>query len=107
MIYPSLFEGFGIPIIEALFSKTPVITSTGSCFTEAGGPDSIYIEPTDEKALKEAIQKIKKNPKLRDEMIAKSHGFVQRFSEPYIAEALSTLYKKTVDDSSNRHYTHL
>lgn len=107
MIYPSLFEGFGIPIIEALFSKTPVITSTGSCFAEAGGPDSIYIEPTDEKALKEAIQKIKKNPKLRGEMIAKSHRFVQRFSEPYIAEALSTLYKKTVYDSSNRHYTHL
>jgi len=42
-VYPSQFEGFGIPIIEALFSKVPVITSTGSCFSEAGGPHSIYL----------------------------------------------------------------
>ena len=43
-IYPSTFEGFGIPIIEALYSGTPVITSKGSCFSEPGGEDSIYVE---------------------------------------------------------------
>ena len=42
-IYPSVFEGFGIPIIEALYSKTPVISSKGGCFLEAGGENSIYI----------------------------------------------------------------
>ena len=36
MLYPSLFEGFGLPILEALFSKTPVITSKGGCFSESG-----------------------------------------------------------------------
>ena len=42
-IFPSVFEGFGIPIIEALTSKTPVITTQGACFPEAGGPDdNIY-----------------------------------------------------------------
>ena len=45
MIYPSIFEGFGIPILEALFSKVPVITSKDGCFSEAGGPHTSYINP--------------------------------------------------------------
>ena len=55
---PSIFEGFGIPIIESLYSKTPVITSRGSCFAEAGGPSSIYIDPKNEIELANAILKI-------------------------------------------------
>ncbi len=43
--FPSHFEGFGIPIIEAIYSKIPVITSLGSCFPESAGPDSEYIDP--------------------------------------------------------------
>jgi glycosyltransferase involved in cell wall biosynthesis len=52
-VYPSLFEGFGIPLVEALESGIPVITSKGSCFTEAAGPDSVYVDPgdTEEMAL--------------------------------------------------------
>ena len=42
-VYPSILEGFGIPILEALFSKTPVITSLGGCMEEAGGKNSLYI----------------------------------------------------------------
>lgn len=44
-IYPSFFEGFGVPVIEALFSKTVVITSNTSCLPEAGGENSVYIDP--------------------------------------------------------------
>ena len=52
-VYPSRFEGFGIPIIEALYSGIPVVAATGSCLEEAGGPDSIYVHPDD---IKNAIR---------------------------------------------------
>jgi glycosyltransferase involved in cell wall biosynthesis len=41
MVYPSQFEGFGMPIVEGLFSGIPVITSKGGCFPEAGGDDAV------------------------------------------------------------------
>ena len=92
MIYPSFFEGFGIPIIEALYSKTPVITSTGSCFAEAGGSDSIYIDPSDVNQLKNAILKVDKNKDLRKKMIQMGHTYVQKFSEESVSENINRLY---------------
>ena len=67
-VYPSIFEGFGIPILEALFSKTPVVTSKGGCFSEAGGSESIYINPLSIKEIKNAILKIQKNLGLQKKM---------------------------------------
>lgn len=43
--YPSRYEGFGIPVIEAINSGTPVIAATGSCLEEAGGPGALYVRP--------------------------------------------------------------
>ncbi len=68
-IYPSFFEGFGIPLIEALVSKTPVITSKRGCFAEAAGPGSIYIDPYDSERIGEAILKVINSKEIRDKMI--------------------------------------
>ncbi len=92
MIYPSFFEGFGIPIIEALYSKTPVITSIGSCFPEAGGQNSIYIDPNDKNQIKEAILNIDQNDDLRKQMIQKGYEYVQKFSESNVLENINRLY---------------
>jgi len=57
-VYPSFYEGFGIPIIEALYGKIPVVSATGSCLEEAGGPHSPYVNPTDFMALAKAVNSV-------------------------------------------------
>lgn len=80
-VYPSRFEGFGIPIIEALHSGIPVIAATGSCLEEAGGPDSVYVHPDDKEGLKEAINALLNNPEKRQYIIKQGQQYVTRFSE--------------------------
>ena len=92
-IYPSIFEGFGIPIIEALYSKTPVISSTGSCFWEAGGEHSIYINPENSTELRLAIDSIWDSPAKLNEMREKGFEFVQKFNDEVIAQNWQNLYQ--------------
>lgn len=91
--YPSYCEGFGIPLIEALFSKLPVIVTKGGCFPEAGGPSSIYIDPDDPDEIREKIKMLYENPNLCKEMADKGYEYVQRFSDKNVGENLMKLYK--------------
>ncbi|ACU03079.1 glycosyltransferase family 4 protein [Pedobacter heparinus] len=95
-IYPSLYEGFGIPIIEALYCKVPVVAARGSCLEEAGGESSLYIAPEDDKALAQAINKILDNPELQMEMKEKGSAYVQKFNNEDISAQLMQLYLKTL-----------
>lgn len=92
-IYPSEFEGFGIPIIEALSSKLAVIAACGSCLEEAGGPGSIYISPDDHLELAAQISNVLNNPKKRNEMIKAGLVHLQQFSDYKIAAKLNKLYQ--------------
>ncbi len=92
-VYPSVFEGFGIPIIEALFSQVPVITSTGSCFTEAGGPSSVYVDPFDSEALRRAIKSIYNDSETRARMATEGFKFAQKFKDEHIALQLHKHYE--------------
>ncbi|HEX8517686.1 MAG TPA: glycosyltransferase family 1 protein [Bacteroidia bacterium] len=91
-IFPSLFEGFGIPIIEALTMKTPVITTKGGCFPEAGGPDSIYIDPLNETELAEKINHLLSSDALRKEMAEKGFIHAQRFDPKTVTSQVMSLY---------------
>lgn len=91
-VYPSVFEGFGIPIIEALFSKTPVITTNSGVFPEAGGPDSIYVNPNDVTEMKTQIELLLNNESLRNEIAQKGFQFVQKFNDDVIAAAIMQCY---------------
>lgn len=91
-VYPSLFEGFGIPLVEAIESNVPVITSTGSCFSEAAGPDSIYVDPTDADELAVQITKVLTDQRQKNKMIASSKSYARQFYPEIIAEKLNLLY---------------
>lgn len=92
-VYPSRYEGFGIPVLEALASGTPVIAATGSCLEEAGGPDSLYVEPDDHIALSEKIHQVFTDDELRKNMIAKGREYSLKFEDEKLAEQVMQLYK--------------
>jgi glycosyltransferase involved in cell wall biosynthesis len=96
LVYPSFFEGFGIPIIEALWSQTPVITSTGSCFAEAGGPASLYVEPGESEELANAIERVLNDSELHKTLAQEGLNYVQRFRVENTAEQMMDVYRRLV-----------
>lgn len=93
-VYPSVFEGFGIPIIESLYSKTPVITTKGGVFPEAGGDFSLYLNnPLDENEMKSAIENLLSSEAKRKNIGEKGFKFVQKFNDEQIAENIMNLYQ--------------
>lgn len=94
-VYPSKYEGFGIPILEALNSRIPVVAATGSCLEEAGGPQSLYVAPTDDRALAEAVLAAQDTVR-RAEMIGAGLQWAERFSLRQMADETMTLYRKLI-----------
>ena len=92
-VYPSLFEGFGIPVIEAHFSKTVVVTSNVSCLPEAGGPDAMYINPKCVEDIKAKLLFLWENPSERQRREEASHRFaLDHFSDEKVAKDLQKVY---------------
>lgn len=92
--FPSHFEGFGLPIVEALFSKTPVITSLGSCFPESAGPNSIYIDPLSVQDISDKMLKVLNDVTLQENMITEGFKFVQQFHRQNVNTKLLECYAK-------------
>ncbi len=92
-IYPSIYEGFGIPILEALVSGIPVITTKGGCFEETGGNAAIYVDPFDINALANAIDKIISDANLRHNMINHGIKHAKQFHPGVIANNYMNLYR--------------
>lgn len=87
-VYPSRYEGFGIPILESLCCETPVIAATGSCLEEAGGPASVYISPDDSDALARELNRLLENPDECAKMAAAGLLYSQRFTDTAILDEL-------------------
>jgi glycosyltransferase involved in cell wall biosynthesis len=91
-VYPSLFEGFGIPILEALFSGAPVVTTRGGVFPEAGGPGSAYVDPANPEELREALAAILGDESRREHMREAGRAHAARFRDEVIAQELLAAY---------------
>ena len=88
MTYVSLFEGFGIPLLEAMYCETAIITSQCTSMPEVAQNAAIYVEPTNPQSIADGMQKIASNPEIRMQLI--ENGKIRRndFSWDASAEKL-------------------
>ncbi len=93
-VFPSFFEGWGIPNVEALFSGTPVITSQGSCFPESAGPHSVYINPHNVEDIVEKMEKVLFDDELRETMIRQGREYAEQFHWKNTANSLIEVYQE-------------
>lgn len=91
--YPSRIEGFGIPLLEAISSGVPAIGCTGSCLEEAGGPNSIYVNPDDAKGMADAILRTCTDETLRQHMISEGKKYALNFSDEKLSNDLMKVYE--------------
>ena len=93
-VYPSVYEGFGIPIIEAISCGLPVVACSGSCLEEAGGPDSLYVQPGDVEAMADAVRQTLVGAEGREFRIEKSKKYIRRFSGCNVASQVADIYQR-------------
>ena len=91
-VLPSLYEGFGLPVLEAMKFGCPVLTSNVSSLPEAGGDAAIYFDPTSAEDIAKSLQLVINDEGLRKEMIKKGYNQVKKFSwEKTAKETLKVL----------------
>lgn len=96
LLYPSLYEGFGLPILDAFASGVPVITSNVSSMPEVGGDAVLYVDPLNVKDIKDKLNMIFSDNKLREELIKKGFARVKEFSWEKAAKETAEVYEKLV-----------
>ncbi len=91
-VLPSLYEGFGLPVLEAMKYGCPVIVSNVSSLPEAGGDAALYVNPEDVNDIKEKIEKVLSDKNLREQMVRRGYEQVKKFSwEKTARETLKVL----------------
>lgn len=93
-VLPSLYEGFGLPVVEAMKYGTPVITSNVSSLPEAGGDACLYINPEDVADIAKKMQHLLDSPKLRQELVKKGYEHIKKFSWEKAAEETLTVLQE-------------
>jgi len=96
LVYPSLYEGFGLPIIEAFACSCPVITSAGSSTGEIAGDAAILIDPNNTYDITEKIWEVMNNSTLQGELIQKGHARAAQFNWDKTAQQTFELYQSLV-----------
>ena len=93
LTYISVFEGFGIPVLEGLNAKIPVITSNISSMPEAGGDAAIYVDPLKVEEISEAINMVLSSPTLVETMQVKGLAHAAKFREDVVSKEIADLYQ--------------
>jgi glycosyltransferase involved in cell wall biosynthesis len=97
MVYLSHYEGFGLPLVEAMACGCPVITSSVSSLPEIGNDAALYCNPDDEEAVVRLITKVISNPVLAKEMAQKGKKRALLFHPEGRTHALMSFYNRILD----------
>ena len=92
-VYPSIFEGFGIPVLESIAAGTPVITNKAGCFKEAGGEAAFYIDPNNSEEFGSAIKLLTENTEALNRLKLAATHHLENFKEAELAAQLMSIYK--------------
>ncbi len=101
--YPSLYEGFGIPVAEALACGIPVVTSTTSSLPEAGAGLALTVDPRNVETMAEALQKALSDASLREKCRAMAPTIVERFSAPAMVRQTIAVYEQAIASHVAQH----
>lgn len=91
--YPSVYEGFGLPIVEGIGSGKAVLTTAGGCFSEAGGPGALYVPLGDDRAMAEVMGRLWNEAELREILAAQGREYIKRFSNAGTSQKVYEVYR--------------
>ena len=96
-LFPSLYEGFGLPLVESMLLGTAVLTSNGSSLPEVAGGAACFVDPYDTRAMAEAIRELDANDAFRTELEGKGRIRAEYFSTDACARRLNEVYRRVLD----------
>jgi glycosyltransferase involved in cell wall biosynthesis len=93
VLYPSLYEGFGLPVLEAMACGAPVVTSRGTAMEEVAGGAAVLVDPLDPTSIAEGIAEASRR---RDELVPLGLARAREFTWERAADAVETLWRELV-----------
>ena len=96
LIYPSLYEGFGIPVLEAMSMGLPVLTSNTTAMPEVAGDAAYLVDPTNIEEMTSAMSELLKNRQRQEEMIEKGLERVRSYTWQNVSESYLKLYQEII-----------
>lgn len=100
VLHPSYYEGFGLPLVEAMAAGAPVVTSSVSSMPEVVGPAGLLVSPTNVDAIAEALRSLDWNESLRGRMVAAGHEQLARFDWSNSARATLEVYREAAREAA-------
>lgn len=98
LVFPSLYEGFGLPVLEAMSLGTPVITANTASIPEVAGDAALLVDPYDPRAIADAIKAVATDADLRAQLSGRGRAQAALFSESRYRERLSALYDRLIPE---------
>ena len=100
LAYPSIYEGFGFPVLEAMTAGVPVVAARAGSIPEVAGDAALLFEPTNEQDLADKMNRVMTDDATRSELIARGRDRVHAFSWDHTARALASCYRRVVEQQA-------